>query len=350
MESGGSCRNGGGHLKELPLLSFVVRRLLGSLPLLVGVPTLVFLALSLAPGDVASVYLRPGIPPETVVQIRQNLGLDEPLHVRYVRWLSSLARGDLGYSVAHGVSVRRLLATALPNTLLLGSLSLGLSFALGILTGIFQALRPHTVLDSFLSGVSLFFYSVPPFWLGTMLVLMFGVWLGSSAEGLWTLPVSGMFSVGHEFLGPWEKAFDRLRHLVLPTLTLTAVLTGGVARFVRAAMLEVLGEDYILAARARGLSETRVVLKHAFRNALIPLITLGGLSLPLLLSGTVVVEFIFAWPGIGRLMVTSVAARDIPVVLAGTVLMAFLVVAGNLLADLLYGLADPRIRHGRPQA
>lgn len=324
--------------------------MLGSAPLLVGVPTLVFCALSLAPGDAASLFLRPGIPPETVAQIRQNLGLDEPLPLRYVRWISSLLMGDFGYSTAYGVPVKTLLSTALPNTLLLGLLSLLLSFGLGILLGVVQALRPRTFLDSALSAVSLFFFSTPPFWLGTMAVLVSGVWLGSGTEGFWALPVSGMFSVGHEFLGPWGKMADRLQHLVLPTFTLTAVLTGGVARFVRAAMLEVLGEDYILAARAKGISEIQVVFKHAFRNALIAVVTLGGLSLPLVLSGTVVVEFIFAWPGIGRLMVNSVATRDIAVVLAGTTLLAFLVVLGNLLADLGYGLADPRIRHGQPAA
>ncbi len=328
------------------MLSYVLRRVLGALPLLLGVVTLVFLALSLAPGDAASLYLRPGMTPETLEQIRRNLGLDDPLLVRYARWLLAFMRGDWGTSFFHNMPVRDLLGSFLPNTLLLASLALIFSFLLGILQGVVQAVTRGSALDSALSAVSLFFYSIPPFWLALMLILMFSV----HAPVLWgwsfSLPASGVTSAGHDLLVPLQQIRDRIMHLALPTATLTLTLTGGISRYVRAGMLEALGQDYVRTARAKGVPESRVVLKHALRNALIPLVTLFGVYFPLLLSGTVLVESVFSWPGMGRLMVESVGQRDYPVVLAGTVVFGAMVVVGNLLADLLYGIVDPRIRRG----
>ncbi len=329
------------------MLSFALRRVLAAIPLLLGVATVVFLALSLAPGDAASRLIRPGMSPETLEQIRRNFGLDDPMVLRYLRWLWASVRGDLGYSFYYNMPVRNLLAGVLPNTLLLTSLALFLSFLLGILLGVAQAVRQNSLMDSALSGVTLFFYSMPSFWLALMLILVFSV----NARILWDLPFalpsSGMASPGFDLMGPVEKLADRAIHLVLPTLTLTLVMTAGVSRYVRSGMIEVLGQDYIRTARAKGLPESRIVLKHALRNALVPVVTLFGVYFPFLLSGTVLVEVVFSWPGMGRLMVESVGTRDYPVVLAGSVLFGGMVVVGNLLADLLYGVVDPRIRHGR---
>jgi peptide/nickel transport system permease protein len=329
------------------LLVYAVRRVLAAVPLLLGVATIVFLLLALAPGDSASVFLRPGMSPETLEQIRRNLGLDAPLHVQYGRWLLSVFQGDFGHSLTSGLPVRDRILAVLPNTLVLAVVALFLAFAAGILLGVIQAVRQHSHVDSVLSGVSLIFYSMPSFWLAIMMILVFSV----NAGNVWGWPVSfppsGIASDGHDLMGPMDRLADRILHLVLPALTLALVLAGGIARYVRSSMLEVIGQDYIRTARAKGLPEWLVVWKHALRNALIPVVTLLGVYFPLLLSGTVFIEYVFAWPGMGRLMVESILLEDYPVVLAGTFLFGGMVVLGNLLADLLYGIVDPRIRHGR---
>lgn len=322
----------------------LLRRLLGAVPLLLGIATLVFLVVNLAPGDPARLLVAPGVRAEVLEQARQSYGLDRPLPVRYVAWLGSLARGDLGYSYSHRRPVADVLAAALPDTLLLSLAALAGAYVLGIAVGVIQALRHRTATDSVLGAVSLFFYSMPSFWLGLMMILVFSLF----ARNVWDWPLwfpsSGTRSVDHDLLGPGARVMDRLWHLALPATTLALVLAGGVARYVRGSMLEVVGQDYVRTARAKGLSRRRVVLRHALGNALIPVITLLGLHLPVLFSGTVFVETVFAWPGMGKTMVDAIATRDYPVVMAGSVLFAGLVVVGNLLADLLYGVADPRIR------
>jgi peptide/nickel transport system permease protein len=315
-----------------------------AVPLLLGVATLVFFVLSLAPGDAASIYLRPGMTPETLEHIRRSMGLDDPLMIRYGRWLLAFLQGDFGYSHYYQMPVRDRILVALPNTLILAFGALFLAFLIGILVGVLQAVRQGSFLDSALSGVTLFFYSMPSFWLALMLILFFSL----SAMKLWnwpfSFPVSGIQSPGADLLAPWDQFRDRFHHLVLPTLTLTLILAGGVARYVRTSMLDVIRQDYIRTARAKGLPETRVILKHGLRNGLIPVVTLFGVYFPFLLSGTVLIEYVFAWPGMGQLMVESILRKDLPVVLAGTFLFGGMVVLGNLLADLLYGVVDPRIR------
>lgn len=325
---------------------YALRRALEAIPILLGVATIVFFILSLAPGDPASVYFGPGISPEAMEQLRQNLGLDDPLLVRYGRWLSAFLTGDFGYSLAAGMPVRDRLAAALPNTLVLAFGALVLAFLAGIVLGVIQAVRQYSLLDSTLSVLALFFYSMPSFWLAIMLILVFSVGAGSMWEWPFSLPASGITSSSHHAMGPLEQVTDRVRHLILPTLSLFLVLAAGIARYVRSSMLEVLHQDYIRTARAKGLRESTVIVKHALRNALIPVVSLFGLYFPFLLSGTVFVEYVFAWPGMGRLMVDSILMRDYPVVLAGTFIFGAMVVVGNLLADLLYGVVDPRIRQG----
>ena len=324
------------------MLSFALRRVLTAIPLLLGVATLVFFILSLAPGDAASVYIVRGMTPETIENIRRTMGLNDPLLIRYGKWLLAFLRGDFGYSHFYQTPVRDRILGALPYTLVLASGALFLAFLIGGLVGIGQAVKQGSVLDSLLSGVTLFFYSMPSFWLALMLILIFSV----EAKALigWGLPVSGSQTPGAELLGSWALAKDRILYLVLPTLTLTLILAGGVARYVRTSMLEVIRQDYIRTARAKGLPESRVILKHGLRNGVIPLVTLFGVYFPFLISGTVLIEYVFAWPGMGRLMINSILARDLPVVLAATFLFGGMVVLGNLLADLLYRVADPRIR------
>lgn len=328
------------------MIRFSLRRILQAVPILLGVATIVFFLLSLAPGDPTAVYFGPGMSPEVLEQIRRNLGLDDPLLVRYGRWLTAFLHGDFGYSLVANMPVRARLAAALPNTLTLAFGALVLSFIAGIFLGVLQAVRKYSLLDSTLSALALFFYSMPAFWLAIMLILIFSVGAGSLWDWPISLPASGIAGSDYDLLGAGGRLGDRILHLILPTLSLFLILAAGVARYVRASMLEVLHQDYIRTARAKGLGEPAVILRHALRNGLVPVVTLFGLYFPFLLSGTVFVEYVFAWPGMGKLMVDSILMRDYPVVLAGTFLFGVMVVVGNLLADLLYGVVDPRIREG----
>ncbi len=328
------------------MIRYALGRILAAIPILLGVATIVFFVLSLAPGDPTSIYFGPGMSPEDMAQVHMSLRIEDPLLIRDGRWLLAFLQGDFGYSLAAGMPARARILAALPNTILLAGVALLLAFFIGIFLGVVQAIRQNTWVDAVLSGAALFFYSMPSFWLAIMLILIFGV----GARNLWdwpfSFPPSGITSAGYDLLSPWDQLKDRIHHLVLPALSLTLVLAAGVSRYVRTSMLEVLHQDYIRTARAKGLPESRVILKHGLRNALIPVVSLFGLYFPFLLSGAVFVEYVFAWPGMGKLMVDSVLSRDYPVVLAGTFFFGGMVVLGNLLADLLYGVVDPRIRQG----
>jgi peptide/nickel transport system permease protein len=326
------------------MVAFIVRRLLGAIPLLLGIATLIFFVLNLAPGDPTAFYFNPSIPPEVIEQLRRNMGLDQPIHVRYVKWLGAFLTGDFGYSFTQSRPVSDIVLDALPNTLILTGVSLVAVFVIGIVIGVYQAVRQYSVGDTVLSVGSLFFYSMPSFWLALMLMLLFSL---KAHQWGWPIafPPTGMTSVDYDFLPLGAQIKDRFMHLVLPATTLTLALAAGVARYTRGQMLEVIRQDYIRTARAKGLPERSVIVKHALRNSLIPVITLLGLYLPFLFSGAVFVEYIFAWPGMGRVIVDAIFQRDYPVVMATSFIFALLTVVGNLLADVLYAVADPRIRY-----
>ena len=317
-------------------MSLLVQRALSGLAVIVWVVTLMFFLLRLAPGDPALLLVGPTATAEQVASQRHALGLDRPLPVQYAAWLGRFARGDWGTSIATGRPVRAMLGEAWPATVRLVGISLLLSYLLGIAVGVVQATRGGG-LDTALSVVSVALFALPGYWLGLMLVMLF-------TYKLRLLPAFGSAGFDADFLTGWERQADRLRHLALPLATLTLIGIGGTARFVRGAMLDVAGLPYVAIARAKGLSETRIALRHVLRNALIPVLTLLGLSLPTLFSGAVFIEAIFAWPGVGRVLVEGVQARDYPVVLAATAVSAVLVVLGNLLAELLVSWADPRVR------
>jgi peptide/nickel transport system permease protein len=314
----------------------LVRRAISGLGVVLGVVTLMFFLLRLAPGDPALLLVGPSASPEQVVAQRHVLGLDRPVAAQYVTWLGRFARGDWGTSIATGRPVRTMLAQAWPATVWLVGISLVLSYLIGIAVGVVQAVHGGR-LDTALSIASVTLFALPGYWLGLMLVMVF-------TYRLRWLPAFGAAGFDADFLPPAERLADRLRHLALPLATLTLVGIGGTARFVRGAMLDVAGAPYVTVARAKGLSETRVTLRHILRNALIPVVTLLGLSLPALFSGAVFIEAIFAWPGVGRVLVEGVQARDYPVVMAATAVSAVLVVLGNLLAEVLVSWADPRAR------
>ena len=328
------------------MTTYILKRLLGAVPLVLGIATIIFFVVNLAPGDPALRYMNPNLSHETLDQIRANMGLDRPVHVRYVRWMTALAQGDLGYSFTRNRPVLDIIKEILPNTLLLSLTAIGIAFVFGIMLGIVQAIRQYSVLDSVTSVLALFFYSMPSFWLALMMVLTFSLF----ARNVWDWPIwfpaSDIQDVArYPFMTPWERVLDRLWHLALPATSLALVLAAGIARYTRGSLLEVIRQDYVRTARAKGLSEPVVVLKHALRNGLIPVITLLGLYLPFLFSGTVFIESVFAWPGMGKLIVDAITQRDYPVIMAGSLIFANMVVVGNLVADILYGFVDPRIRY-----
>ena len=325
----------------------IARRSVAGVGIVLFVVTLTFLLINLAPGDPTRLWVGPSAGEAELEAARQALGLDRPLTIQYLNWLKNFVTGNWGMSLTQQRPVTMLLWGALPYTLLLSISSLILTYLIGVLIGVIQAIRRNSAIDTGLTVASLVVFGMPAYWLAIMLVLVFSY---ASARFGWPdwmrLPAMGVSSLDADFLSPWDQLLDRIRHLILPLVTLGAIGAAGTARFVRASVLEVRNQAYVRAALAKGLPRLLIEVKHILRNALLPVITLLGMSLPALFSGTVFVEVIFAWPGMGRVLVEAVGGRDYPVVLAGTAIFAMLVVVGNLLADIMYGIADPRIREG----
>src|SRR5262247_4426982 len=291
------------------------------------------MVLHLSPGDPVEIMLGTQATQEDRARLRTDLGLDQPLHVQYVRWLGHVVRGDLGRSLFMRRPVLGEVLGRLQATLILTGTALLLSTTLGIALGVLSATRPNSLLDRLSAIASLFGASMPSFWLGIVLMVIFSLWLG------W-LPASGMFApYGGGGVG------DLLSHLVLPTITLAAASLTIIARLTRSTMLDVLGQDYVRTARAKGASEWAVIARHALRNALIPIVTVVGVQTGYLLGGAVLTETVFAWPGVGTLMVQGILARDFPLVQGCVLIVALVFVLFNLAVDLLYAMLDPRIRY-----
>ncbi|HEX7122166.1 MAG TPA: ABC transporter permease [Gemmatimonadaceae bacterium] len=321
------------------MAAFLLRRVGQGVAIVFLVTSLAFVLLHAAPGDPFAHLLEDArLSPEAIANLRARHGLDRPLWVQYGRFLAGAVRGDFGLSFAHQRPVGAVLADALPNTLLLMGTALVLGFAGGIALGAAQGARPGSWLDRLTSPITLTIAALPDFWLALLALVLFA--------STWRLfPVAGMTDpVVHRYLSAPQQVLDIARHLALPAGTLAVIIGAAISRYQRAAVAEVLPEPFIRTARAKGISARSVVFRHALRNALLPIITLAGLAVPALLGGAVFIETIFAWPGMGRLVVDAVQARDYPIVLAAVVLGSTLVVVGGLLADLLYAVADPRQR------
>jgi peptide/nickel transport system permease protein len=317
----------------VPVLRFVLRRLLGAVPLLLGVVVVNFTLIQLAPGDPVSILVGDfPAPPEYLAQMRHDFGLDQPLPIRLLRYLQQLAEGNLGYSFANRQPVGALILDRLGATLTLTLTALALASLLGVVLGFLAARWRGGWVDRGVQIVSLVGYSVPEFWLGQLLILLFAVWLG------W-LPAQGARS-----LRGVPGLLDQLRYLVLPASALSLRYLALISRIARAALIEVLGADYVLAARARGVRERRVLFVHALRNAAAPVLTVIGYNLGFVLAGSALIETVFGWPGIGRLLYTSISQRDTPVMLGILLLVSASVVVVNLLTDLLHRAIDPRVR------
>jgi len=315
--------------------AFLLRRLLMMIPVAIGVSVLAFLFQELSPGDALDAM----IPPDVAVADadleywRSRLGLDQPAPIRYLHWMGRVLQGDLGYSLTSHQSVGRMILNRLGPTALLMAFALLLSTVLGIATGVVSAVRQYSWLDYLLTVSAFFWLSVPGFFMGMLLIYIFAVWLA------WVPPF------GYSSPGAANVWLDRLHHLLLPGISLGLELTAALTRYVRSSLLEVLGADYIRTARAKGLSDVVSVLKHGLPNALIPVISVIGLRLPALFGGSVVIETVFQWPGMGNMLVNAARSRDYPVVMGVTLFVSVMVVISTLLTDIAYAVADPRIRY-----
>lgn len=319
------------------MLRWALRRIAAGVLLVWLVATVTFLLVSLSPGDAASRLTDARIPPAARARFRHEFGLDRPLPARYASWLASVARGDLGTSWTLRRPVSEALAEALPNTLLLTSLGLLLELAGGVVLAVVQLRRPHGAGDRAITLATLTAYALPTFGVALALIAVFSY--------RWhLLPPSHMLSLDGEMRHGWARAVDLARHLVLPVAAIGVTGVGAVARYLRGSLLDERTEHYVLAARARGCSPRQALLRHALPNALLPLITMVGMSLPFLVSGSLVIEVVFSWPGMGQLMYNAALGRDLPLLLGGTIVATVAVVAGNLLADAAYAVADPRVR------
>jgi peptide/nickel transport system permease protein len=314
------------------MTQYILRRLVQSIFIIWGCATLVFFMLRAIPGDPVVQMLGPEYTPEAAEALRHKLGLDQPLHVQYVRWFGSVLTGDLGGSIASGETVSGAIATALPKTLSLTALSFLIAVVIAVPAGIIAALKRNTAVDYAASAVAFIGVSMPSFWFGIILILIFAVRLR------W-LPAIGYAELTEDGFVEWFK------RLILPSLAIGAGYSAILMRFVRAGLLEVLGSDYVRTARAKGVHEQTVVIRHALRNALIPVVTVAGIQLALLLSGAVVTETVFSIRGIGRILVGAIFDRDYPMVQGVILLIAVIFVLANLIVDIVYTFLDPRIHY-----
>jgi peptide/nickel transport system permease protein len=318
-------------------LGYVLVRLLQVVPSVLGIAVLNFALLHLAPGDAAEIIAAQsgGASKEFVEELRRSFGIDLPLYQQFFIYLGKLVSFDLGISNVQQRPVLALIGERMPATLLLMLTSIGIAIVVGVFCGVVAAMRHRKWVDSVVSVLALLCYATPQFWLGLMLIVLFSVTLG-------VLPSGGMMTIGTE-MGTFERALDIGRHLVLPALTLGLFYAAVYARLMRASMLEVYSSDFITTARAKGVSEGRISMKHAARNALLPVVTMGGVQIGHMLGGSILVETVFGWPGLGRLLFDGLIQRDLNLLLGILFISSILVVVCNMLVDLVYGLLDPRI-------
>ncbi|MCQ4261012.1 ABC transporter permease subunit [Stutzerimonas stutzeri] len=336
------------------MFSFIARRLGLLIPTFFGITLLTFALIRMIPGDPVEVMMgERKVDPEMHAQAMERLGLNKPLYLQYFDYIGDLAQGNLGESLRTRTSVWTEFTTLFPATLELALAALIIAGTLGVLAGVIAALKRGSLFDHGVMGISLVGYSMPIFWWGLILIMFFSVGLGwtpvsGRIDLLYDIPPVTGFMLIDTLLSDEKGAFlDALHHMVLPAIVLATIPLAVIARMTRSAMLEVLREDYVRTARAKGLSPNRVVFVHGLRNALIPVLTVFGLQIGTLLAGAVLTETIFSWPGIGKWLIESIGARDYPVVQNGILLVACLVILVNFTVDILYGLANPRIRHQR---
>ena len=323
--------------------AYILRRLLLAIPTFIGITLITFIIIHLAPGDPATLMAQgdmmgKGASAANLVEMKKVLGLDQPVHIQYIQWVGRIVRLDFGESIKDHRKVIDKIWEALPNTLVLNIISLLLIYLISLPLGVYSAVKQNTLVDKGITSVLFVLYSLPTIWVALLLILWFYVkldWL--PAGGIQSLSISG------DSFFPW--ILDRMKHLVLPVICFTYGGFAVVSRYVRSSMLEVIRQDYIRTARAKGLSNTKVIYRHALANAMIPIVTLLGLELPGLIGGSVILEQIFSWPGMGWLFFDALNARDYTTIMGLTVFSALLVLLGTLIADLLYAVVDPRVHY-----
>ncbi|MFH0948110.1 MAG: ABC transporter permease [Elusimicrobiota bacterium] len=322
------------------MFSYIFRRLLLTIPVLLGITIITFLVMHLSPGKPTDVLtdMNQKITAEAKQRLVAIYELDKPFYVQYGMWIKRLAKLDFGKSFKDDRPVIKKIAERLPATLLLNFLSIIFIFAIAIPIGVFSAVKKDSVFDKITTVTVFLGFSVPTFWIAILLMILFGLHLG------W-LPISGFRSINFDELTTFGKVLDVTKHLILPVFISAFTGLAGLSRYTKSAMLEVLHQDYIRTARAKGLSEMTVIFKHALRNALIPIVTIVGLTIPDLIGGAFIFETIFAWPGMGRLGYEAIMSRDYPVIMAVGTIVAILTLLGNLIADITYAFVDPRIRY-----
>ncbi|KYH30887.1 glutathione transport system permease protein GsiC [Clostridium tepidiprofundi DSM 19306] len=315
---------------------YIARRILQIIPVLFGVTLIIFFLFKLTPGDPLSAITDPHVSAQTKAMLRHQMGLDDPIYIQYGRWIGKALKGDLGYSWYYKQPVRDVLHTYIWNSFLLAIISFVLSIILSIPIGVISAVKQYSGFDMFFTVFALFGVSIPSFFFGMALIKIFAVNLG-------LLPVSGMHTAGMDYHGI-RMVLDVMKHALLPVIVLTLGSLASLMRYTRSSMLEVIRQDYIRTARAKGLKEKVVIYKHALRNALIPVITIFGLSLAGLFGGAIITESVFTWPGVGPVDLIGINNRDYNLIMGYNLLMAILVLIGNLIADISYAIVDPRIR------
>ncbi len=323
------------------MTAYILKRVLQLIPVLFGISVITFSLIYLIPGDPVRLMMGQHQDPEVAAAIRHELGLDKPIPVQYARYVTKAVQGDLGRSYVKRIAVRELLKGKFQATLVLTMAAMVLAIVIGVIAGLVSAAKPNSLSDYLFMVLAIVGISLPVFWLGLMLQILANN-LNASLTGEISrsiIPISGYFDPRY----PW---YVNLKYLILPAITLATVPMAIIARMVRSSMLEVMNLEYIRTARAKGLTERIVVMKHALKNALIPIITVIGNNFALLLTGAVLTETVFSWPGMGRLMVDAIIQRDFPVVMGGVIVMSVVFVVVNLIVDILYASVDPRIRYG----
>ncbi|WP_066062065.1 ABC transporter permease [Neobacillus soli] len=315
------------------MVPYIIRRLFIAIPVLLGVTVVNFIIINMAPGNPVEMFVDPNTSQELINLRKEQLGLNDPLWVQFFHWLGNLFQGNLGYSFSTYEPVTKIILERVGPTFQLTILALIVGLLIAVPIGIISAVKQYSKLDYFATGTSFLGISIPHFFMGLGLIYIFAVQLQ------W-LPAGGIATLGRE-----DDFFDKVRHLILPVLVLATGIAGQYVRYVRASLLEVLGQDYLRTARAKGLKEIVITNKHALKNALIPIITIIGLEIPFLLGGAVITEQVFQWPGMGQLTIQSIMSRDYPTLMALNLLTAFMVLFANLFTDILYSFVDPRIKY-----
>jgi peptide/nickel transport system permease protein len=316
------------------MFTYMIKRFLSIIPMLLLITIIIFIGLELTPGDPLSYMLDPDLLASQAVDIeefREVMGLNDPLYVRYFRWLGEILQGNLGYSIVNGASISKVLARRIPATFELAAAALFISTILGVTLGLISSIKKNSFIDYINTSIGMIGISVPQFFIGILAILVFAIRLE------W-LPIGGRIEYGQE--GLWS----RFSHLVMPAVIMGIALTAALMRYTRATMLDVLNKDYVKTARSKGLPEWKVIIFHAFRNALSPVIMLLCFRLPMLIGGSVIIESVFSWPGMGKTILDAISAKDYPVVMITTMLTSSMILIASFLADLLTALIDPRVR------